>query len=191
MKTYFFVLLPFDPSGAIKRLSVAAAIDGTYETVEGSNGKRTKKYVPRTSEELDEFEKIIKRAMGYNAEREDQVYVSSFSLTGSQDQVFEVPGFDWKSVLRQYSRSIINIFLIAIVFMFVVRPLLKSIKGINVYSEKTIKELPMGEKGESIVTASLPEPPEDVGMRENTIRIARENPERTEQLVRGWLHGEQ
>jgi flagellar M-ring protein FliF len=178
-------------SGAIKRLSVAAAIDGTYEMAQAEDGTQTKRFVPRSKEELQEFEKIVKRAMGFDADRGDQVHISSFSLAVSEDLSFEEPGVDWLALSRQHSRTLINIALVLLVFMFVVRPLLKSVKTINTVRDGGLRELPAGEKGNELPAESLPEPPADVGMREKTMSIARQHPERTEQMVRGWLHGDQ
>jgi flagellar M-ring protein FliF len=178
------------PSGALKRVSVAAVVDGTYEIVSGEDGSETKKYIPRTKQELEEFERIVKRAMGFDADRADQVYVSSFPLSVDQDQSFQDTGIDWLALVRQYARTIVNLLLVLLVFVFVVRPLLKSLKSIGTGSGSAgiQRELPPGT--EDTESPQLPEPAE-IGIREKTMKLAQENSERTEQLVRGWLHEEQ
>ena len=177
------------PSGALKRLSVAAVVDGTYEIKSGEDGSETKEFIPRTKQELEEFESIVKRAMGFDADREDQVYVSSFPLSMEQEPSFEDAGIDWLAILRQYARTIINLLLVLLVFVFVVKPLVKSVKSIGSGAGPvgTPKELPSGM--EETESPKLPEPAE-AGIRERTMKLARENTERTEQLVRGWLHEE-
>lgn len=172
------------PSGAITRVSVAAVVDGTYETSSDKDGAQTRKYVPRSKQELEEFERVVKRAMGFNADRGDQVYVSSFPISGADRPVFEGgEGINWWSLGRQYARTAINLMLVFLVFFFVVRPLMKSMKTIGPVAEGP-RELPAGEHAEE--GARLPEP-QEMDMREKTIRLAKENTERTEQLVRGWL----
>jgi flagellar biosynthesis/type III secretory pathway M-ring protein FliF/YscJ len=47
------------------------------------------------------------------------------------------------------------------------------------------------EKNNEIEKEKLPELSEDFTIREKTLRIAKDNPERTEQLIRSWLQGEQ
>jgi flagellar M-ring protein FliF len=174
------------PSGNMKRVSVAAVVDGTYETITAEDGTETKKYIPRTKQELEEFEKIVKRAMGFDADRADQVYVSSLPLSMTDGPSFEEPGMDWLALMRQYARTVLNLVLVFLVFVFVVRPLLKSVKTMNTAPQIT-KELP-GIDDET-ETAQLPDKPES-NMRETTMKLAQENSERTEQLVRGWLHEE-
>ncbi|MBN1843505.1 MAG: flagellar M-ring protein FliF [Deltaproteobacteria bacterium] len=186
------------PSGGVERLSAAAAVDGNYEVATAEDGSETKKYVPRSKEELQELEKIVKRAMGFDEDRGDQVYVSSFPLSLSSDisGIFERPGIDWLGLARQYSKTALNLVLVILVFLFVVRPLLRSVKEIGTIGESA-KRLPAleGESGTTALpegqseSAALPEP-KDKSIRERIMRLARDNAERTEQLLRGWLHEE-
>lgn len=60
--------------GSIKRLTVAALINGKQQTVD-HNGQKVPEYTPRTSEEMQQLTEIIKHAVGYNEERADQVSV--------------------------------------------------------------------------------------------------------------------
>ncbi len=175
------------PSGTITRLSVAAIVDGTYEVNTAEDGTTTRKYVARGQKELDEFEKIVKRAMGYDADRGDQVSVSSFALsilpvTGAPEET----GMDWLALGRRYVRTALNFALVILVFLFVVRPLLKSLKGITT-TISIPKQLPEGE--EVSAGGALPEP-EKVGMQEKAMRLAKTNVERTEHMIKGWLDEE-
>ena len=173
------------PSGTIRRLSVAAVVDGTYEVITAEDGLKTQRYIPRTSKELEEFERIVKRAMGFDADREDQVHVSCFPLSISAG--IEAPdgtGIDWLAYGRQYIRPAINLVLLLVIFLFVVRPLLRSVKGI-VTSVETPKAL--SESDEGLESAALPEPKVQ-GMREKTIMLAKSNSDKTQQVIKGWLH---
>jgi len=172
------------PSGTVKRLSVAAVVDGTYEVVTAEDGSKTKKYTPRSSTELEEFERLVKRAMGFDADREDQVHVSCFPLSISAD--IEAPdstGTDWQAYGRQYIRPAINLVLLLVIFLFVVRPILRSVKGI-VTSVETPKTLP--ESHERLESARLPEPAVR-GVREKTVMVAKSNADKSQQVIKGWL----
>ncbi len=176
------------PSGAINRLSVAAVVDGRYEVITAKDGSQKKKYIPRNQEELGEFEKLVKKAMGFSENREDQVYVSSFAFSASDIPFFkEKEGVDWLAMAREYSKPLLNAMLVLLVFMFVVRPLVKSVRqastAVNVQGRK---ELPGGEQGSE--RTGLPEPKLD--SRAKTMQLARANSEKTEQLLRGWLNEE-
>ena len=173
------------PSGTVKRLSVAAVVDGTYEVVTAEDGSKTKKYIPRISKELEEFERIVKRAMGFDTDRGDQVQVSCFPLSISAGiEAQDGTGTDWLANGRQYIRPAINLVLVLVILLFVVRPLLRSVKGI-VTSVDTRKTLP--ESGEELESAALPEPGIQ-GVREKTITMAKSNSDKTQQVIKGWLH---
>jgi flagellar M-ring protein FliF len=58
--------------GSIKRLSVASLVNGT-EKVSERNGEKAAEYVPRKPEEITQLTDIVKKAVGFNAERNDQV----------------------------------------------------------------------------------------------------------------------
>lgn len=183
------------PSGKIRRLSVAAVVGGTYEAAAGGKDPKAKKYVPRAEDELKRFESVVKTAMGYSADRGDEVYVSSFPLSASNldDLPAEAPGFDWASLLRSHIKTILNIMLVFLVFFFVVRPLLKSTRDIGSNMRATGQQAITAAAAVPALTdqqeALAAPPPMDEGLREKTSRVARENPERAEQMIREWLHG--
>ena len=173
------------PSGTVKRLSVAAVVDGAYEVVTAEDGSKTKKYIPRTSKELEEYERIVKRAMGFDADREDQVHVSCFPLSISADiEAPEETGTDWLDYGRQYIKPVINLILVFVVFLFVVRPLLRSVKGIVTTVGTSPKALP--ESHEGLESAALPEPGIR-GVKEKAVLLAKSNSDKTQQVIKGWL----
>jgi flagellar M-ring protein FliF len=179
------------PSGSISRLSVAAVVDGTYETVTAEDGSVTKSYEPRSEEELAEFEKLVKRAMGFSEDREDQVHVSSFAFSNSDIPAMEgEPPLDWPALIKEYSRVVINVALVFLVFIFVVRPLIKSVREVNSGGGKMQqqqRELPEGDEAKG--QEGLPQP-DMSDPRALTMKLAQDNSEKTEQLIRGWLNEE-
>ena len=66
--------------GTIERLSVAVLIDGNYSEVENEEGVVETIYEPRSPEELDRLEAIVKNAIGFDAERNDQVEMLNLSF---------------------------------------------------------------------------------------------------------------
>ncbi|MGQ9819216.1 MAG: flagellar basal-body MS-ring/collar protein FliF [Candidatus Kapaibacteriales bacterium] len=61
-------------TGTIKRLTVGALVNGTYQVVE-KDGKRIVEYTPRNPEEIEKLEQIIKNAVGFDPNRNDQVSI--------------------------------------------------------------------------------------------------------------------
>ena len=175
------------PAGTIKRLSVAAVIDGTYRVEKLEDGTIKRDYIPRSGAELRKFEDIVKGAMGYSEDREDQVSVSSmpFSEAISIDTEIEgeVQGFGILELLKNYRKTIVNLLLVVLVFFLVVRPLLKSVKKMAREPVLGRKELPPVAKG---YTAQIPES-DEASPKEKALELSRRSPETTEQVVRGWL----
>lgn len=118
--------------GQVKRLSVAVAVDGV--TAVGKDGKPGA-YTPRSAEEMQRIEQLVRAAVGYNADRGDQVTVVNVPFprldAGSGDGVTAtnpLMGFDKNDVMRAVELLVLAIVAILIVF-FVVRPLLKNAGG--------------------------------------------------------------
>jgi flagellar M-ring protein FliF len=174
------------PAGTINRLSVAAVIDGTYSVVTREDGTIQKNYIPRTEEELKKFEDIVKRAMGYSEDREDQVSVSSIAFadtTGIDAAAEKGPEkFDIVTFLTGHKRAIVNVVLVCLVFFLIVKPLLKSLKRMAGGAISERFELPGVTEG----YAQIPETKE-ISQREKAIEITKNNPAQTEQLLKEWV----
>jgi len=59
--------------GSIDRLSVAVLVDGVYAPLEGEGGDAEAVYQPRPQEELDRLAAIVKNAVGFDQQRNDQI----------------------------------------------------------------------------------------------------------------------
>lgn len=176
------------PFGTLQRLSVAVVLDGTYRTVTGEDGTERNKYVPRTSEELKEFETIVSKAIGYDPDRGDQITVSSFPFANSADidDMIESPPIDWLRYAKQYAKAAINLLLVLVVFMFVVRPLLRSMKEVKVAEYAQQRQLAGSAQGEEELEL-LAESPE-MRLRDRVGQLAKSNPEKSQQLIKGWVN---
>lgn len=125
------------PMATLTRLSVAAVIDGNYEfqTDDGGNSKRV--YVPRPAEEMAQFENIVIKAMGYNEERNDQVSMECFPFASIGDLDAGEPKLTgWRMVQKEYGRLIANLLLVLVLFLFVIRPIIKTVRDIKVTVEQ-------------------------------------------------------
>jgi len=177
------------PAGNVKRLSVAAVIDGNYKLEKSEDGTTLKKYIPRSGEELKKFEDIVKKSMGYNEDREDQVTVSSipFFEAISIDPMTETAGeeFEILKLAGNWKKTILNLILVVLVFFLIVRPLLNSVKNMNVGSNIDQKELAKPEAPEEYV--QIPDPTKEVKTKEKVMELTKASPETTEQVLKGWL----
>ena len=69
--------------GVLKRVSASVMIDGTYKEAVGEDGEPRLEYIPRSQEEMDKFLEGVKKAIGYNEARGDQVEVINMQFRNS------------------------------------------------------------------------------------------------------------
>lgn len=120
------------PMAVLKRLSVAAVIDGKYEYKTDESGNSVRAYVPRSKPEMKQFSDIVVKAMGYSEARQDQVSMECFPFASIGELGKAQPEFTgWRMVQKEYGRTIANILLVLLLFLFVIRPIIKTVKGIK------------------------------------------------------------
>ncbi len=126
------VLATNKPMAELTRLSVAAVIDGVYVYKENKDGEKQKVYQPRSAEEMLQFRNIVSRAMGQDEARGDQVSMECFPFASiselDQDEP-EVTG--WKKIQKDYGRLIANLILVVVLFLLVIRPIIKTVKDVK------------------------------------------------------------
>jgi len=182
-----------EPTGAIKRLSVAVLVDGTYEAAQGAGGQTDektteKKYVPRPEQEIQNLVQIVKKAVGFSEERGDQIEVinvafeSPVILEGEDSMTAGVQSFlaTWGGFLK----PVLFFFLGVMVLWFVVRPI-----ALNL-TKPTAASVVLSQKGlPATVTeyeAQISESPQ-----EQAIKLAADNPASAAQVIRTWIKEEQ
>ncbi len=180
-----------EPVGVIKQLSVAVLVDGMYEPIKTGEGEATdapavaRKYIPRSEEDLKRIEDIVKKAMGFSAERQDQVQVVNVQFGTGPDEpqgmVAEATAEGPKTWLP-YFRYGVGILLFTVILLFVVRPLLAMLGSTTeqMQAEASVSALP-GRAG--MTEASLAHAPD----RTQIIDMARKNPDTTAVVVKQWL----
>ena len=178
------------PAGTINRLTVAVVIDGIYKTEKLEDGTKEKKYIPRSEEELAKFQELVKNAMGYNEERADQVAVSSAQFSVSMpvaDMASPVKSenFDPVILLKKYSRTIANFFLIMLAFFLIVRPLLKSVKGVATKAVSQSENLVLDTGG--YTNTAVPEVPLSKSSRGKALNLITSEPDKTKEILKGWI----
>jgi len=133
------------PMAELKRVSVAAVVDGKYEVATDETGNRSKTYVPRSSAEMQQFSDIVVKAMGFNETRQDQVSMECFPFASIDEIGVGEPELKgWRAIQKEYGRTIANVLLVLMLFLFVIRPIIKTFQGIQSAAEKDAL-LPSGE----------------------------------------------
>ncbi|WDN90048.1 flagellar M-ring protein FliF [Desulfosarcina sp. BuS5] len=197
-----------EPVGAITRLSIAVMVDGKYEykigkqeksagnVKEDKAGKENKDngewiYIPRTKEEMEKLEGIVKRAVNFDAKRGDEIEIvnipfetSRLTLSGS-----DVEPEGWLSILKQNKillKYVFSVFTLLLAFIFIVRPLIRWLTSPGGDVE-LLRELPMTvgelEKGFKQQNKRLP-------FSEKALEMINTDTENSAKLMRNWLQEE-
>ena len=163
-----------EPRGALRKLSVAVLIDGVAQ---GEGASRT--VVPRPAEEVERYKELVKHAVGFNAERGDEIDVVSAPFNTGETAPAEAPGVlerlaGWSDSLWRAA----GLVLVLVIALLVVRPFLLAM----------VNRAPVAPPAAAPVVeaAALPGPPEMVG---RALDMARRNPEQTAIVIRRWMSG--
>jgi flagellar M-ring protein FliF len=145
-----------DP-GAIKRLSVAVVVDGTYTT--GADGSAV--YAPRDQAMLDQIQALVRSAIGYDEARGDQLTVANLQFAvGPTPPALGTAGpgmFDFtRDDLINAAEMLVTLVIALALVFFIMRPLLKRVLS----PETGPLALPMSAEVGAAAEPPLPLPPD-------------------------------
>lgn len=191
-------------AGAVKRLSVAVLVDGTYAPNEDGDVV----YTPRSQETLDRIALLVRSAVGFDEGRGDVVEVVNlqFALPPPADLTGEEPGlFEFtRSDIMRFAELGVLLLISVLLLFFVVRPLLRRIVTPE---ERVTQELVIGPDGTLIADSEAPADADEEedemriewleeakaagAMQANSIQkvgeMISEHPTEAVTIIRGWL----
>jgi len=135
--------------GNIQHLSVAVLINNKKEKVENTDGETEIKSVPRDPQELTVVEDIVKRAVGFQEERGDEISVNNvdFSLPTANEELYNLDEENPWSIPNIIEKVLI--FLAIIGAMVIMQSLFKQVKERNDALQTQLRVL----KGEDMLPA--------------------------------------
>ena len=115
-----------EDGGDVKKLSVAVAVDGTA-VIDAATGK-VSSYKPRTAQEMNQIDTLVKTAMGYDKARGDQVQVVNMAFAHMDEGPIEaapapllgLDGSDWFKIIEAALFCVTAL----LIGFFVARPLI-------------------------------------------------------------------
>ncbi|MGV8074033.1 MAG: flagellar basal-body MS-ring/collar protein FliF [Syntrophobacteraceae bacterium] len=179
--------------GNVKKLSVAVLVDGPYEMKPDKDGKPVSVFVGRTAEQLKSLEDIVKKAVGYNEGRGDQINVSNIPFaTETAESEFVKAENQWVKLLKENQRLILNLVLAILAFMFVIRPFMRKFQKLADMPAQlpghSTGALPPGE--EDYLELMPPQPEGQPSLRKQTMVLVRRKPEHAAEVIRSMLREE-
>ncbi len=191
------------PSGSIQRLSVAVLLDGKTAPVgagpdagegaqEGEAEAAPGAFIPWNDEEILGFEKLVKQAVGFDADRGDELTITSAPF---QMIALEEPGWFDPELLGVVSTVVRQLALLAAVMLFglyVVRPMLAALgltSGGSVApatAEELEAELITPDDLEREIAARARDMSEE-GIEGEVSLVASEHSDDTVKILRNWI----
>jgi flagellar M-ring protein FliF len=127
------------PTGTIQRLSVAVLIDGKpvvggagEAPAEGAEAEEAPAFTPWSTDEIAEFEQLAKRAVGFSAERGDEISVINAPFYAIDTELDDSGPLVSPGILALFSTVLQGVVLLIALFLFsrlFVRPLAAAVGG--------------------------------------------------------------
>jgi flagellar M-ring protein FliF len=183
------------PKSATKRLTVAVLVDGTYTPAEDGSEPA---FAPRTEPELAEMQTVVENAMGFNSARGDRVKIASVQFRDRKNES-DVAAVDpsmppWMMAAAGGGALLV----IALLWMVLRRKKPKALDAEVLQLPAKVSDaqaalarvegggvLP----GATALAAALPEAKD--ANRDRVLELAASDPERTADIIRGWLRTDQ
>ncbi len=111
-------------AGNLERLSVAVIIDGVTTEVKSKEGVVTSEWKPRTQEEIQKYEDLIKNAIGFSANRGDSVKIESvqFQQEDFNESNKIITDLDKRKIVLALLRWGIFVLFLILLFFVIIRP---------------------------------------------------------------------
>jgi flagellar M-ring protein FliF len=178
-----------EPAGAMTRISVAILVDGSYEKAAAKKGGAAPaKYVPRSPDELQKIEALVKGAIGFNAARGDLVTVVNIPFQEVAAEGADGAGPSWweAPILATALKNLLIVLGFFALIFLVLRPMLNMLGTYKPDGAKSIENIEhtMGELGGPMQPAQLAM--SKVNHLE-LIESVKKDPYQTAQVLQSWL----
>lgn len=116
-----------EAAGALERVSVAVLVDGVEQTTTKEDGTVEKKWVPRSAEDVQKYESLVKSAIGFSASRGDSVKIENIAFLAEDftDSDKLLTSIERKKLVHALFKWALLGFSLALFFFIVVRPFMQ------------------------------------------------------------------
>jgi flagellar M-ring protein FliF len=177
-----------EPVGALSKISIAVLVDGKYETPaavkEGQVAKA--KYTPRSPDELQKIETLVKSAVGFNTERGDQLSVQNIPFQDTDEGgTSETPAWWTNPFFQSLAKNLMIGIGFLVLILFVIRPLLVSLRLVKRPAAESFEAI--GPGGEQLTTADKALMNAQMIEQQSLIDQAKKDPYQVAQILQNWV----
>ncbi len=184
------------PIGAVKKISVAVMVDGKYE---GGGKDQEKTYVPRSEAEIRIYTNMVKKAIGFNKKRGDQVEVATIAFNNESlnQEVKELDKANRYSMILRGLKYLAIALAVLFFYLKIFKPGLRLLtSSLSNDSSSESSKTGRGKEGSSGIGEMADEVAEKVTMNkqvtvmDQVTSFAAESPEEVAKIVKVWLKGQ-
>jgi flagellar M-ring protein FliF len=182
-------------------LDVAVVVDGPYrEEMSEELGRMVRVFTPRGDQDLQGLENLVRRAMGFNQERGDELTLVNVPFAASLEADVPQPP-SVKDYVFDYGRPAIIGAVILLALLLLLRPLLKFLNSRQAQapgrSAGVLRQVGPGDAlppgrgagADGFLESELledDEPPQRLSLREQILLLVQQNPERAVAILKAW-----
>ncbi len=182
-----------EPVGALSKISVAVLVDGKYEALApAKDGQAVKpKYIPRSPDELQKIEALVKSSVGFNPDRGDQLTVQNIPFQDTGDMVGSEVQPAWQQWLNNpVVMSFVKNLMIAIGFialiLLVIKPLLTSLRVLRPNAPESTFE-PLNMSSDKLTSGEKTQIAAQMAEQQQLIEAAKKDPYQVAQILQNWI----
>jgi len=178
------------PLASLKKISAAVIVDGAYKEVQDAKGKKRREFQMRSPEEMKNIEAIVKKAIGYDETRGDQVEVINmpFSWSISEEDVKAVGGERWKEYILISYKPLVSLILAVLFIFFVVRPLLTRRPLLPKEEAAFLPQMSSSQPAALPGQAPVAREAKAIDLRQQTVQMVQENPSKVVGIIKEWIN---
>jgi len=177
------------PVGSLKNISVAVLVDGRYQ--ENAQTKKVE-FVPRSADEIQVYDRMVKKAVGFNKKRGDQVEVAcmAFDTASMAAELREMKQAQRWELLKTAGKYLLLALVVLLLYLKLLKPLLSYFRQLLQAAAPAPGPQAAGAGG---VGRMAEEVKEEVTIRkertmmDKIVDYARENPDEVARIIKIWL----
>ena len=178
-----------EPVGTLSKVSVAILVDGKYEPgAPGKDGAGKAKYTPRSPDELQKIEALVKGTVGFNQERGDQVSIQNIPFQDAGDAAGSAESAKWW--MNPFFLTLFKNLLIAggflALMLFVVKPMLNTLRSARPVRPDILEAI-APDAQEKMSASERAQLAMHMAEQQELMEKAKTNPYQVAQILQNWL----